>query len=81
MPNQVQVLERGHTANLGADTVHGNLTVIGVGASYTISIGGAAATPHVIAPGATDVYPINNATVSITNTTPAVGPPNMTISW
>jgi hypothetical protein len=55
--------------------------VIGVGASYTISIGGAAPAAHVIAPGAADVYPINNATVSITNTTLAGGPPNMTISW
>jgi hypothetical protein len=61
MPNQI--LDRGHTANLGANIVHGNLNVIGVGASYTISIGGAAPAAHVIAPGAADVYPINNATV------------------
>lgn len=79
MPNQV--IDRGHSANLGASIVHGTLTVIGVGASYTISIGGAPPIPHVIAPGHSDVYPINNATVSITNTTPAGGPPNMTISW
>jgi hypothetical protein len=36
MPNQI--LDRGHTANLGANIVHGNLNVIGVGSSYTISI-------------------------------------------
>lgn len=78
---QNRVLDRGHTANLGANTVTGDLNVIGVGASYDISINNAAATAHIIAPGAADVYPINNASVLITNTTPVGGPPNMTISW
>lgn len=79
MPNQP--LHRGLTANIGANIIAGNLNVIGVGAHYTISIGGAAATAHVIAPGAVDVYPINNQTVTIDNTTPVGGPPNLTISW
>ncbi|MEH2319882.1 hypothetical protein [Nostoc sp.] len=79
MPNQG--LDRGHTANLAANQVHDNLTVIGLGASYNISIGGAPAIAHVIGPGDADVYPINNAIVSITNTTPLAGLPNMRISW
>lgn len=79
MPNQV--FDRGHTANLGANTVPGNLQLIGVGASYTIAINGGAAVAHVIAIGHVDSYPINNQPVSITNTTGAAGPANMTLIW
>ena len=76
-----KILNRGHTANLGANQVHGDLQVIGVGASYTIAINGRAPTPHVIAPGAVNIYPINNQQVTVVNTTPPGGPANITLSW
>ena len=77
----VQPLARGHTANIGANIIAGNLTIIGVATPYTISINGAAAVAHVAANGVPDVYPINNQTVTVTNTTPNPGPDNMTLSW
>jgi len=79
MPNQI--LDRGQTANIGSNVIHGDLNVIGVGAHYTIAIGAAPATAHVIAPGHVDVYAINNQSVSVVNTTGPGGPPNMRISW
>lgn len=79
MPNQV--IPRGHTANLGANTVTNNLNVIGVATPYTISINGGAAAAHVAAVGVADVYAINGQSVSVTNTTAAPGPDNLTISW
>jgi hypothetical protein len=79
MPNQA--VPRGHTANIGANVIAGNLHVIGVATPYTISINGAAATAHVAAVGVPDTYAINNQTVSVTNTTATPGPDNLTLSW
>jgi hypothetical protein len=77
-----QTLARGHTANLGANTVAGNLNVNGVGTPYTISINGAVPpAAHVAALGQIDTYPINGQTVSVTNTTATPGPANLTLSW
>ena len=52
-----------------------------MGAPYTISINGGAAAAHVVAVGAVDTYAINGQSVSVTNTTAAPGPDNLTISW
>lgn len=79
MPHQV--IPRGHTANLGANTVTHNLNVIGVATPYTISINGGAAVAHVAAINVADVYAINDESVSVTNTTATPGPDNLTISW
>ncbi|WP_160113671.1 hypothetical protein [Phyllobacterium salinisoli] len=79
MPNQV--IPRGHTANLGTNTVTNNLNVVGVATPYTISINGGATVAHVAAIGVADVYPINGQSVSVTNTTATPGPDNLTISW
>lgn len=76
-----QLLPRGQTANLGAGVVPGQLQIIGVGAHYTISINGGPAIANVIAPGTVDTYKINGQSVSVSNTTPVAGPPNMTLSW
>lgn len=80
MPHQV--IERGHNANFGAGIVKGDLQVNGVGAHYTIAIGGAAPAAHLIAQGSVDTYHINGRTVSVVNTSPAGGgAPNLTINW
>ena len=76
MPNQV--LARGFTANLGAHIVPGNLNLVGVGANYSVAIGGAA--PVVGVAGAV-VFAVNGATVRVSNTTAVAGAPNLTISW
>ena len=77
----VQTLPRGHTANLGANTVMGDLYVNGVGAPYTIAINGGAPAAHVAALGQIDTYHINGQSVSVTNTTPTPGPDNLTLTW
>lgn len=77
----VQPVPRGQTANLGAHVVNGNLNVIGVGTPYTISINGGPPVARVAAAGVPDIYPINGASVSVTNTTPPPGPDNLNISW
>ncbi len=79
MPNQA--LPRGHTANIGANIIAGDLHIVGVATPYTISINGAAATAHVAAVGVVDTYNINGHTVSVTNTTAVPGPDNLTLSW
>jgi len=79
MPNQF--LPRGQVANLGAGVVPGNLQVIGVGANYTIAIGGGGAVPHVVAVGAVNAHAVNGAAVTVTNTSPVPGPVNMAIIW
>jgi len=79
MPNQA--VPRGHTANIGAHVIAGDLYVIGVATPYTISINGGAAAAHVAAVGVVDTYNINGQTVSVTNTTANPGPDNLTISW
>lgn len=79
MPNQA--LPRGHTANIGANIIAGDLHIVGVATPYTISINGAAATAHVAAVGVVDTYNINGQTVSVTNTTAVPGPDNLTLSW
>ncbi|MEP3034679.1 MAG: hypothetical protein ABJO67_10085 [Pseudoruegeria sp.] len=79
MPNQP--VARGHTADLGANVVAGDLFVLGAATPYTISINVAAPVAHVAAIGVVDTYPINGQTVSVTNTTVVPGPDNLTISW
>jgi hypothetical protein len=79
MPNLP--LARGSTANLGVNQVPGNLNIVGFGAHYNIAIAGGAAAPHVIIGAGADVYPINNQSVSVTNTTPAGGADNINLSW
>ncbi|MEM5473244.1 hypothetical protein WNZ14_16055 [Hoeflea sp. AS60] len=79
MPNQA--LPRGHTANIGANVIAGDLHIIGVGTPYTISTNGGAAAAHVAAVGVVDTYHINSHTVSVTNTTAVPGPDNLTLSW
>lgn len=76
-----QVLNRGHTANLGAGVVPGNLQLIGVGATYTIAIGGGPAAAGNIVVGVVATYAINSQAVTVDNTTPAGGPANLTLSW
>ena len=79
MPNQV--LARGFTANRGAHIVPGNLTLVGVGANYSVAIGAGAPIVGVAAVGVPVVFAVNGATVRVANTTPVAGAPNLTISW
>ena len=74
-------LPRGQSANLGAGTVLGNLQIIGVGANYTIAIGGGAAAAHTVVPGGVDTYPVNGQAVTVVSTDPAGGPVNLQLSW
>jgi hypothetical protein len=67
--------------NLGAGIVPGNITLNGVGANYSIAIGGGAPIVGVAAVGHPVVYPINLATVHLTNTTAAAGPSNLMVTW
>lgn len=77
----IENVPRGHTANLGVNVVPGDLHINGVATPYSISIDGAAATPHVAAIGVIDTYHVNGQTVSVTNNTPAPGPNNLILSW
>lgn len=76
-----QNLDRGLTMNLGANVVHTTITLNGVGAAYSITIGPGPAVAGVAAPGTPVVYPVNNLAVSLTNTTAAPGPPNLQVTW
>ena len=79
MPHQT--LARGHAANLGPNIVRGDLHINGVATPYDISINGAAPVAHLAAVSAIDTYHINGQSVTVTNTTAAAGPPNLTLSW
>ena len=57
------------------------ITLNGVGANYSIAIGGGAPIVGVAAVGHPVVYPINRATVHLTNTTAAPGPSNLMVTW
>lgn len=79
MPNQV--LPRGFAANLGAGVVPGNITLNGVGANYSVVIAGGAAIVGVAAVGVPVVLGVHGMPVTVTNTSPPPGPPNLTIVW
>lgn len=76
-----EVIERGNTTYLGTNIVHADLIVTGVGAQYTIRIGDGPTIEHNIKPVSANYHAINNAAVSITNTTPHGGPDSLLISW
>lgn len=78
MPNQP--LQRGAIANLGAGQVQ-NLTLNGVGAGFSVTIGPGPAVIGVAAPGVPQNFVVNRLPVQVMNTTPPPGPTNLTISW
>ena len=75
-----QTLNRGFVANLGAGQVQ-NLTLNGVAAAYSVTIGAGPANVGVAQPGVPLHFAINRLPVSVANTTPPPGAPNLTISW
>ena len=74
-------LDRGHTGNFGVGIVHGSLTLNGVGAGYSVSIGAMPAINGVAAAGNPVVFAINNQRVSVSNTTMPFGPVNLWIIY
>lgn len=78
MPNQI--LDRGFVANLGTGQVQ-NLTLNGVGASYSVTIGPGPANVGIAQPGVPVQFAVNRLAVTVVNTTAPPGPPNLTISW
>jgi hypothetical protein len=74
-------IQRGATANFGANIVHNNITLNGVGAGYSVTIGPMPAVIGVAAPGVPIVFAVNNQAVSVTNTTPPPGPTNLQITY
>jgi hypothetical protein len=77
----VQSLDRGHVMNLGAGIVAGNITLNGVAANYSVTIGANPPAIGVAQAGHPVVFPVNNLAVSVTNTTPPPGPPNLNVTW
>jgi len=78
MPNQQ--VGRGLTATLGRGVVKTTLTLTGVAADYSITLGVGAPANYIGFTGGT-VYAVNGQAVSVTNNSPGHGADNLTLAW
>ncbi|KQZ47912.1 hypothetical protein ASD54_20460 [Rhizobium sp. Root149] len=77
----VITVPRRQSAFLREGQVRGPLQVTGVMTPYTIAIGEGEPEPHVIPLGEIHTYNVGGRSVKVSNTTPAPGPDNLTLSW